>query len=469
MTHRHSTMQRAVLAATSLSYVIVILDTSIVNVALARIALALHTQVAGLQWVTNAYTLSFACLLLTGGMLGDRCGARRVYLAGLLVFTLASALCGMAPTLSCLILARILQGIGSAMLVPCSLTLIKHAFAAPAERAGAIGVWAGCGGAAMAAGPLLGGVLVQLFGWRSIFLANLPLGLIAAWLTWRIRHVEFDLPSAPRQRLDLAGQSSLAVALGSLIGSLVEAPALGWTAPPILAGLAVSLLGVTLFLRLESQRPHAMVPLWLFNSGPFNGSAIVSMASALTFYGLVFVLSLDYQQVRDFSSLDTGLAFLPLTATVAAGSMLSNRLVKACGTRRLVTAALAGYGVGFLGLLGSLRFAPTAPYWLTALPMLAIGLSAGLITPAATATMMAAIGKDRAGVAAGVLNAARQTGAALGVAVFGALLTVRPYFAAGLHAALWLATAVSLAAAIAWQFALAPTSAAAEQVGRDTA
>ena len=175
--------QRLTLAATSVSYIVVILDTSIVNVALERIAAGLGTGVVGLQWVVNAYTLSFASLLLTGGALGDRWGPRRVYMAGLLLFTLASALCGMAPSLAALIGARLAQGVGAALLVPCSLALLNAANPEPAARSAAIGIWAACGAAALAAGPLVGGALIASFGWRSIFLVNLPIGAIGVWLT----------------------------------------------------------------------------------------------------------------------------------------------------------------------------------------------------------------------------------------------------------------------------------------------
>lgn len=173
-------IKRRVLVATSFSYIVVVLDTTIVNVALERISSALFTDIAGLQWVVNAYTLAFASLLLTGGTLGDRWGARNVYLAGLAVFTLASGFCGIAASLAVLIAARVLQGIGAAMLAPCSLTLLNNAYPDAGERASAIGVWAACGGAALAAGPLVGGILIHLFGWRSIFLVNIPLGCSAS-------------------------------------------------------------------------------------------------------------------------------------------------------------------------------------------------------------------------------------------------------------------------------------------------
>ncbi|SFI30258.1 MFS transporter, DHA2 family, methylenomycin A resistance protein [Collimonas sp. OK307] len=440
-------LQRRVLAATSLSYAVVILDTSIVNVALERISGALATDIAGLQWVVNAYILSFASLLLTGGTLADRYGARNVYLAGLAVFTLASAWCGVADELGVLIMARVLQGCGAALLLPASLTLIKHVFPDAGERAAAIGIWAGCGGAAMAAGPLAGGILIHFFDWRSIFLANLPFGLLGIWLTWRIGR---DYKPALARRLDPGGQCTAILALGALVAVLIEGPVLGWHNLPIVAGMVLGFGAGSIFLALQSRRKDAMLPLSFFRNGAFSGSALVSMVSALTFYGLVFVLSLYFQQVQGYSPLRTGLAFLPLTALVTAGSMVSNRMVKSYGPRRLVSAALVCYAIGFLGLLASISTA-TSSYWLLVLPMPAIGFAAGLITPAATAALMAAVEPERAGVAAGVLNSARQTGAALGVAVFGGLITaVRP-FEAGLHLALWASAALALAAALVWR------------------
>ncbi|AMO96565.1 major Facilitator Superfamily protein [Collimonas fungivorans] len=447
---RRQDMQRRVLAAVSLSYVVVILDTSIVNVALERIAGALATDIASLQWVVNTYILSLASLLLAGGTLADRFGARNIYLAGLAVFTLASAWCGLAGDLGTLIVARVLQGGGAALLLPASLSLIKQAFPEAGERAAAIGMWAGCGGAAMAAGPLAGGVLIHLFDWRSIFLANLPVGLLGLWLTCRIRGERKPLQA---RRLDPGGQCAAILALAALIAALIEGPVRGWSSLPVLLRMALSIAAGAVFLQLQSGRAQAMLPLSLFRNGAFSGAVLVSMVSALTFYGLVFVLSLYFQQVLAYSPLRTGLAFLPLTALVAAGSMLSNRLAVAYGARRLVIAALACYAIGFLGLLLSLS---TATYWLLALPMPAIGFAAGLITPAATAALMATVEPERAGVAAGVLNSARQTGAALGVAIFGALVAAVHPFLAGLHTVLWVSAGVTLAAALAWRRGLQP-------------
>ena len=442
-------MQRRVLAATSVSYVVVLLDTSIVNVALDRISVSLATGIAGLQWVMSAYTLAFASLLLTGGALGDRWGARNVYLAGLAVFTLASAICGVAAGLPGLIAARVLQGVGAAMLVPCSLKLINHTCPDPGQRARAVGIWVGCGGVAMAAGPLAGGALIQLLDWRSIFFVNVPIGLLGMGMTWRIARDDQPLQA---HHFDPAGQVAAIIALGALIGVLIEGKALGWDSPLIVAGVVITVAAWAAFLAVEARSSHPMLPLSFFKSGIFAGSTCVSMASAFVFYGLLFVISLYYQQARGCSPLRTGFALLPMTAMVAIGSIISNRIVKLCGTRWSMCAAFGCYAMGALGMLSADR---TSTYWLSVVPMLAIGLASGFVSPAATAPAMGTVEKHRAGVAAAVLNSARQTGAALGVAIFGTLLATLHPFAVGMEAALWTAVVVSLMAASVWWFSLA--------------
>lgn len=319
-----STMARRVLAATSISYTIVLLDASIVNVALEQIGATLHSSVTGLQWVVNAYTLSFASLLLSGGTLGDRLGAKNVYLAGLALFALASALCGMAPNLATLAIARALQGMGSAMLVPCSLALINRAFPEPARRASAVSVWMGCGGVAMACGPLVGGILIHAFDWRSIFLVNVPIALIGVWLA---RSIGRD-SAAPRRHFDLAGQAAAIAALGTLIAVLIEGSTLGWRSAPVILGIVLCGTAWALFLVIETRRDDPMLPLSFFKSPLFSASVAISMASAFVFYGLLFTFSISYQTIRGFSALETGLAFLPMTAMVAIGGLASHRLAK---------------------------------------------------------------------------------------------------------------------------------------------
>lgn len=308
----------------------------------------------------------------------------------------------------------------------------------------------------MAGGPLIGGILIHALGWRSIFLANLPIGLIGLWLTSRVASTEradrgdrIDRPPATRH-LDLTGQVTAILALGSLIAVLIEGHSFGWRSPWILSGIALSVLAAGSFFAIESKRSQPMLPLSLFGNLIFSSAAFVSMVSAMTFYGLIFTLSLYFQQVRGYSPLLTGLAFLPLTALVTAGSMSAARFVRMFGPRRPICVALGIYTMGFLGMLMS---TDTSPYWLIALPMPAIGFFAGLITPMATRSLMDTVDKNRAGIAAGVLNSARQTGAALGVAVFGAMLTTPGQFERGMHTAMAMAAAVSLTASLVWWFA----------------
>jgi MFS transporter, DHA2 family, methylenomycin A resistance protein len=441
-----SATARRVLAATSISYTIVLLDASIVNVALEQIGTTLHGNITGLQWVVNAYTLSFASLLLSGGTLGDRLGAKNVYLAGLALFALASALCGMAPNLATLAIARALQGVGSAMLVPCSLALINRAFPDPARRASAVGVWMGCGGIAMASGPLVGGILIHTLGWRSIFVVNVPIALTGVWLT---RSIGRD-GSAPRRHFDLAGQATAIAALGTLIAVLIEGSTLGWRSAPIIVGILVCGAAWALFVGIEQRRDDPMLPLSFFRSPLFSASTAVSMASAFVFYGLLFAFSISYQTMRGFSALETGLAFLPMTAMVAIGGLASHRLARRCGARFSMCAAFALYAAGSLGMLAA---SPHAPYWVAVAPMLAIGLASGFVSPAATAPAMGTVEKQRSGVAAAVLNSARQTGAALGVAIFGGFMSAIHPFETAMRVALETAAAVALVAAIVWWMA----------------
>ncbi|WP_175965181.1 MFS transporter [Burkholderia sp. BCC0322] len=446
---------RRVLAATCVSYTLVLLDASIVNVALTDIAHTFGSRVAGLQWIVNAYTLAFASLLMTGGTLGDRLGDRDVYVAGLAVFVAASALCGVAPTLPALAIARALQGVGSAMLVPCSLALLNRAFPEPAARASAISLWMGCGGIAMASGPLIGGLLIHLFGWRSLFFVNLPLGLAGIWLGRTVARAAGD----GSRQFDWGGQATAIVAIAALIGTLIEGPSLGWRSLPIIGGAITSAVAWSAFIAIEARRREPMLPLAFFRNRLFAGSTFVSMASAFVFYGLLFVLSLFYRQIRGASPLDTGLAFLPMTAMVALGGLCSGKLAARFGARGSMCAAFALYAAGALGMTG---MTAATPAWLAVAPMLAIGFASGFISPAATSPALGTVERHRAGVAAAALNAARQSGSALGVAIFGACIATLQPFPAAMRVALGIATGLSALAATTWWITARPTPATGE-------
>src|SRR3954469_5433173 len=261
---------RLTLLAMSLGFAVVQLDVSVVNVAIRPIGDALGGGVAGLQWIVNAYTITFAAFILSAGAVGDRIGARRVFVAGFALFTAASAMCGLAPSLGALIAARAVQGVGAAVLVPCSLILLNHAYREPHERARAVGFWVAGASVALSAGPLVGGALIAALGWRAIFFINVPIGLAGIWLT--LRHAE-ETPRAGGRGFDLPGQVAAIVALSSLAAATIEGGRSGWTAPGVLAGYGVPFLAFAAFLALEARGRRPMLPLGLFGSRTFSAAA----------------------------------------------------------------------------------------------------------------------------------------------------------------------------------------------------
>lgn len=404
------------LAALSLGVVVVQIDVTVVNVALDQIQGLMQGGVAALQWVVNGYTLAFASLLLTGGALGDRFGARRLYLVGFALFTLASLACGLAPTGTVLIAARVAQGLGGALLMPCSLALVAHAYHDPGERMRAIGIWAGAGGMAMVAGPVVGGVLVALFGWRSIFLINLPIGAIGLWLTLRF---VTETEGRHNRALDLPGQILAIVALVALTGSIIEGEPLGWTSPLVLGGMALFLLAGIGFLLVESRSAAPMMPLGLFRHPVFSAVSLIGFLLNAGYYGSTFLLSLYFQGPLGLSPLLTGLAFVPMTGLIAVINVFAGRIAARHGARLPMVSGLCVAVAGFVAL--ALALNPATDYggiWWT---LLLIGCGTALTVPPMTAALLATVDRARAGIGSGVLNSLRQTGGALGVAVLGAI------------------------------------------------
>ncbi|MEJ8652176.1 MFS transporter [Streptomyces sp. MS1.AVA.3] len=422
------------LVAVCLGYFMVILDVTVVTVALPAIGAALHTGVTGLQWVVDGYTLVFAGLLLFCGGLGDRLGGKVVFLGGLVVFTLASAGCALAPTATVLVLARLVQGLGAALMVPSSLALLRTAYRDQAARARAFGVWGTVAGLAAGAGPVLGGVLVAGLGWRSVFFLNLPVGLAALFLTHR--HVPASPADRTRPGLDVPAQTAATVCLAALATGCIEAGALGWTHPAVLGAFAACLAGLVAFLALERRSPAPMLPLALFRTRAFAASAGIGVLLNTGFYGLLFLAPLYFQQVHHYSALRTGFALLPAVSVVAVGSTLAGRVTARTGPRLPMVTGLA---VGAAGLAGWLVAGPDTPYLALVAPMACAGFGTALTMPASVAAVMEAATDERSGAAAAVFNAARQIGSVLGVALFGTLTATG--LVAGLH------TAVSIAAA----------------------
>jgi DHA2 family methylenomycin A resistance protein-like MFS transporter len=404
------------LAAMSLGYGVVQLDVTIVNTALNSIGGSLGGGVAELQWVVSAYTIAFAALILTAGALGDRVGAKRVFMAGFAVFTAASLACALAPDALILIAARAVQGVGAAILVPNSLALLNHAYPDEKERRRAVGIWAAGASLALTAGPLAGGILIALVGWRSIFLVNLPIGLVGLWLTWRYAS---ETTRSSSRELDLAGQAAAIGALGCLAGAIIEGGALGWRHPFVLAGFAAAATLGMLFIVREWRAAQPMLPLVLFRHRKFALPAIVGLVVNIAFYGLIFVLSLYFQQVNHLSPFATGLAFLPMMGAVLPMNLLAARAAERYGAPAIIAAGAGVAGAGCIALIG---LAPGQSYWAMGAQLLAIGAGLGLLVPPLTATLLGSVEKARSGIAAGVLNATRQTGSVIGVASFGALI-----------------------------------------------
>jgi MFS transporter, DHA2 family, methylenomycin A resistance protein len=428
------------LAAALLGFFVVTLDAVVVNVALPDIRRELAGGMSGLQWVVDGYTLMFAALLLSAGSLSDRLGARRAFGAGMVLFVLASAACGLAPSLPALIAARLVQGSAAAALMPASMAMVSHAYPGPARRARALGLWAMGGAAASTAGPLLGGALSAV-SWRLIFFVNVPAG--AAALVLLARAVR-----SPRNRVpfDWAGQVAAVAAMGGLTYGAIEAGAAGITAPRVLAAFAVAVVALTAFGLLQARGEHPMLPLSLFRSRTVSVSVVIGFAFMVGYYGLPFVMSLYLQQLRGLSALGAGVTFVPMMVVGGALNPFTARLAERFGARTLIAGGLLSMTAGLvvLGLL-----AAAAPVALLAALMTLVGLAGPLVMPPLMALLLHAVPARRAGVASGVFNTSRQAGGALAIAVFGALLASRATFLPGLRDSLLIAACVVLAAAAA--------------------
>lgn len=398
-----------------LGYFVIILDGSVLNVAVPTIRAGLDSSMAGAQWVLNAYTLTLAALLLTAGALGDRMGLRRMLLGGLAVFALASAACAAAQGTAALVAARAVQGIGAAALLPATLALIPHLFPAAAGSRATV-VWVATGAISMAVGPLVGGVLVDTVGWRSIFLINLPLGVAGILL------VRAGVAETPRRRtpVDRAGQIAAALTLASLTAGLVQAGSAGWSAPVTLGLLAGSAVAGAWFVWWARRAPHPMLPPSFF-AVRIRTSAVASAGlMGFVFYGALFVMSLYFQQLRGWSAAGAGVALLPMTVGSTVGPLLLYRpLSERFGHRLLLPAGFVccAAGVVTLALAG-----PDAPYSATAVGLLLIGVASTMAFSALTSLLMANVPQELSGLASGVQNTSRQSGALIAVAVLGALL-----------------------------------------------
>ena len=412
MTMNRGSVKAITLAALCLALFMTNLDDTVMNVALPKVQMSLGANVSGLQWILNAYTLPAASLMLMSGTLGDIYGRKRVFLSGLIVFTIASLVCGLAPNLEVLIAGRTLQGIGAAPLVTGSLSILTDAFPKPEERAKAIGIWSGVSGLALVAGPALGGLLVDTLGWQSVFFLNVPLGFIAFGATSRVVR---ESKNPKKQRLDMPGFVLSVVLLTSLTCGVTQGNAGVWLLP--IAGL--SLLA---FLVVESHSSHPMLPLHLFKNSTFTVVNIVSILVFFTLVSLLFIFSLFLQQVQGYSAVAAGLRFLPLNGAFIIASLVSGWFAVRLGWRftiatGLVLASVATFS--FVQLSADTEYG--AIWWKLVLS----GFGGGLTLSPLTAAAMNSAPPTQAGIASAVINTSYRLGGILGIALQGTILSQR--------------------------------------------
>ncbi|TFW16384.1 MFS transporter [Duganella callida] len=418
----------------AIGFVMAMIDVTAVNTALSDISVSLNVPLTGLVWVVDGYTLTFAALLMAGGALADRFGPKTVYQGGLSVFIVGSILCALAPSGQALIASRLLQGAGAALFMPSSLSLLTHAYEDQATRARMLGTWSAIVGSSSAAGPLVGGILVHEFGWRSVFWVNVPIGLLGIVLTQVLAPA-----TAPHQRaLSMLSHALGVAALAALSFVLIEGPVLGWMSPAVLAAALVAVVAAATLVRRERTGAHPLLPKALFETPAFAAANGVGFLINFAVFGQLFLLSLFIQQ-GGADALQTGLKLIPMMAAFAIGNLTSGRITARVGTRPpMLYGLLAGLAMAVLMLAG-LR--PQTPYWLLVTAAVVMNVAIGIAIPGMTATVMLVAGKAHANSAAAALNANRQIGALVGVALMGTVLHLAPDWALRLPLAFGLITA----------------------------
>ncbi|MFJ9413667.1 MFS transporter [Streptomyces sp. NPDC101227] len=436
----------APLLAVCAGYFMVILDVTIINVAVPVVGRDLSASLTGIQWITDGYTLVFAGFLLTGGAMGDRLGNRRVFCTGVAVFTASSAACALAPSAPFLVVARLVEGLGAALIVPGSLALLQQSYPAPAARSRAFGLWGSMAGIAASAGPLLGGLLVSTAGWRWVFLINLPVGVVCLLLT--LRYVA-PSPRRPGRALDWPAQCLVVAAVALLTAALNEAGRRSWSDPAVLAGLGLTVMAASALAVRERLARSPALPPSLLRSRALSGGAAIGLLFNFGFYGMVFTASLDFQHQRGFSALGTGVALFPAVAMTMFASVLSGRLARTTGDRPLV---VAGMLLAAAGLAGWAAAGSEPAYPLLVAPMMAAGFGTSFALTGSTSTVMGAAPAAYSGTASALFNTTRQIGSATGVALGGTLLATATDYNAGTRTSMAIgALAYLIAACLAWR------------------
>jgi EmrB/QacA subfamily drug resistance transporter len=436
-----------ILAICSMSLLLVGLDATIVNVALPAVQHSFNSTLPGLQWIVDAYTLVVASLLMLAGSTADRLGRRRVFQAGLVLFSVGSLLCAVAPSLELLVAFRVLQAIGGAMLTPVALSIVRNVFEDPRERAQAIGVWGAMFGISMALGPVLGGFLVSASSWRAVFLVNAPFVLAAIALT------ALFVPEsrAPRpRRIDPVGQVLVIAALATLTYAIIEAGRVGFGETQVEALLAMSVACFSALVVYELRRREPLLEVRFFGSAPFAGASAIAICLFAATGGFLFMNTLYLQDVRGLSPLQAGLYLLPMAATMIVFAPVSGRLVAHFGARpSMVAGGLAVLASGLM--LTGLAPGSSVPFLLAAYALFGVG--SGLVNPPITNTAVSGMPPEQAGVASAVASTSRQVGFTLGVAVLGAVAAggldsgIGPGFAHATRPGWWIVAALGLVVA----------------------
>ena len=404
------------LGAMCFALFMVMLDNTVTNVALPSIQRDFDASLSALEWTINAYTLSFAVLLVTGGRLGDIFGRRRIFLIGVVIFALASATIGLAPTDGWLVAFRAVQGVGAALMMPATLSIITNAFP-PQERGKAIGIWAGVSAIALAIGPLLGGWLTEDVSWRAIFFLNLPVAAGAVAVTLFAAHESRD--ETVDRRVDYPGIATLTTGLTALVLALVEGNAWGWGSPAIIALFATAVIGLAAFAWIESHSRSPMVDFQFFRSRQFVGANAVAFMVTFAMFAMFFFIALYMQNILGYSPLETGLRFLPTTLVVMVAGPIAGRLTDRIGPRWLMTGGLLLVAAA-LAWQSRIDTHTTFGYLLPA--FMVMGLGMGLVMSPMSTAAMNAVDRTKAGVASGTLSMSRMVGGTFGIAALGALV-----------------------------------------------
>ena len=447
----------------------IMLDNTVVNVALPSIQRDLGADLSELEWIVTGYALTFASLMLVGGKVADAYGRRRVFVLGIVVFTFASLMCGLATSSSMLIGSRVLQGAGAALMNPATLSIIAATFP-PRERGTAIGIWAGTSALALAIGPLAGGLITEHLDWSWIFFINVPIGLLGIVASFLFIDESRD---ETHSSLDLPGLATSAIGLFALTYGLIEANTYGWTSGRILASFAISVVALASFIVIERRRREPMLPLELFRNGTYTGANLVMLLVALAMFGVFFFVSLYMQNILGYSAVQAGAAFLPMTMLIIFIAPLAGKTSDRLGSRGLMTAGMILLSVQ---LLIFSRLGVDASFFdlLPALVIGGVGMSLTMTPSAAAATRSVPV--DKAGVGSAVLNCARQVGGTMGVAIMGAIVAgeaggerTPQAFMNGFQTALEVAAGIALVGAVVAYVLVRPHEGAGERAERPAA